>query len=269
MKARLLLPCSALLLSCLPANAQLLAGEVPDGMNAMDVNLSIALTVPFTADSSSIEFDCDDFHDAKAVLYRGAPEVDGPNVAVLRFVDDDIEVCANMLTGFLQRPKYHTFGEALDCAGGFDWHAMDQIVLGDFGGFTATGPVTVTNQYIAYRRGPQIGWILLSFNVQGGLNPVSMQVHQLLPLCPGAMSVGEGRSASGITLFPNPSNGGPIRVESADAIRSIDVLDATGRSIAQYNGAIRSVPSPGIAGTYVVRATHADGRVSVMQLVSF
>lgn len=269
MKARLLILCSVLLFARSGGNAQLLAGEVPDGISAYDVNLSITLTIPFTADSSSLEFDCDDFHDAKAVLYRGAPEVDGPNIALLRFVDDDIEVCADMATGFQQRPKYHAFGEPLDCAGGFGWQAVDRIVLGDFGGFTAIGPVAITNQYIAYRRGAQTGWILLSFEVQGGLNSVNMQVHQLLPLCPGAMSVADGATASVISLFPNPSNSGPIRVESADALRSIDVLDATGRIVAQYGGAIRWIASPGNAGTYVVRATHSDGRVRVMHLVSY
>ncbi|MBK9175625.1 MAG: T9SS type A sorting domain-containing protein [Flavobacteriales bacterium] len=142
-------------------------------------------------------------------------------------------------------------------------------MLGDFGGFTAIGPVTIDNQYIAYRRGAQTGWIRLSFQVQGGLSGVDMQVHQLLPLCPGAMSVGDGTSASGISLFPNPSNGGPIRVESADALRSIDVLDATGRIVAQYSGAIRSILSPSNAGTYVVRAMHRDGRVSVVRLVGY
>jgi hypothetical protein len=263
-----LLSLAALILLSAPAHAQLTAGEVPNGMSALELNIDIALSTPFTADSASLELDCDDSMDAWAVLYRGAPEIDGPNVALLRFMDDDIEMCASIGIIFQQRPKYHAYGELLDCAGDFEWQSANPIVLGDFGGFTAIGPYSMDSMYVAYRRGAQVGWILLSFDVQGGLDPVQLQIHQVLPLCPSTTSIVEHDLAP-ITLFPNPSNGGPIRVESADELRSIDVLDAAGRTVAHFNGMARTFPAPITPGTYLVQLTHADGRRSLTQLVRY
>ena len=263
-----LLPVVVLFFLSVPASAQLHAGEVPSGSNALDLNIDIVLNMSFTVDSASLELDCDDFMDAWAVLVHGAPPVDAPNVAMLRFVDDDLEVCMEFAPNpFQQRPKYYAFDQLLDCAGDFDWQSTDQLVLGDFGGFTAIGPITIDSLYIAYRRGAQVGWMLLSFDVLGNL-PVRLQVHQVLPICPGAMSVIE-RAAPSVALFPNPSNGQPVRLEIADALRSIELLDAAGRILASYNGTVRTIAAPDGAGTYLVRATHADGRRSTTRLVRY
>ncbi len=263
-----LLPLAALLF-CTQANAQLNAGEVPNGMSVLDLNIDIALSTSFTVDSAGLEVDCDDQPDIYAVLVQGAPPIDAPNMAMLHFVDDDIEVCMEFAPNpFQQRPKYYAFDELLDCSGDFDWQITDQLVLGDFGGFTAIGPITIDSMYIAYRRGAQVGWMLLSFDVLGNL-PVRLQIHTVLTLCPGAMSFGANEMSPALTLFPNPSNGEPIRVESTEALRSIEVIDATGRSIAHYAGTVRTIAAPEIAGAYLVHATHADGRRSITQLVRY
>lgn len=265
MKTTLLLSCSVLLLTHAQASAQLLAGEVPDGMSVLDVDYTITLTEANTRDSIALEFDCDDFHDAWAILHRGAPEVDAPNSAVIRFVDDDVEVCTSLAPPSEQRPKYHAFGESLDCAGDFDWQIRDELVLGDFGDFFATGPISIDSMYVGFRRVGASGWMLLSFDLQA----VNLTAHRLLPICPGPTSVDEVTSATGITLYPNPGSGEHIRVESADVIHSIEVLDATGRVIAHHEGLLRTIPSPSNAGTYLVRATHANGQRSTQRWVRY
>jgi hypothetical protein len=265
MKAPLSLLLVILLLASVPAKAQLLAGEVPDGGSAIELDATITLTQAFTADSIALEFDCDDFQDAWAVLYRGAPEVDGPNSAVIRFLDDDVEVCTSLGPPSERRPKYHAFGEALDCEGDFDWQISNELVLGDFGGFFATGPFSIDSLYVGFRRDAQTGWMLLSFDLQA----VNLTAHRLLPICPVPTSVDETAAADGITLYPNPCHGETIRVESTDALRSIQVLDATGRSISYYDGMVQTIPSPAKAGSYFVRALHADGRISVLRLISY
>lgn len=258
----------ALLALCSPLAAQLTAGEVPNGMNALDLNVDITLNTAFTVDSAGLEVDCDDQPDLWALLLQGAPPIDAPNMAMLRLVDDDIEVCMEYAPNpSQQRPKYHDFGELLDCSGNFDWQITDQLVLGDYGGFSAIGPITIDSMYIAYRRGAQVGWMLLSFDVLGNL-PVHLQVHQVLPLCPSTLSI-SGHDLSPITLFPNPSHGDVLRVESTEVLQRIEVMDATGRPVAHYNGTVRTIPSPEAAGAYVVRAEHADGRRSVTRLVRY
>jgi len=126
-------------------HAQLSAGEVPDGSIAYEVNIDLFLDLAFTSDTADLELDCDDFMDARAMLFRGAPEIDAPHVASLQFVDDDIEVCMDMSpsTNFQLRPKYYAFGEVLDCSGDFDWQVADQLVLGDIGGFMLADGVGV------------------------------------------------------------------------------------------------------------------------------
>lgn len=268
MKAPLSLLLVILLLASVPAAAQLMAGEVPDGLSAIDMDLTITLTQPETSDSIALEFDCDDFQDAWVILHRGAPEVDAPNSVHLRFLDDDVEVCTSLTPPTQLRPKYHAFGEPLDCAGNFDWQINDELVLGDYGGFFTAGPITIDSPYMGYRRGTETGWILLSFDLQG-IPAVSLSVHSLLSICPGPTWVDEVTSATGIMLYPNPGNGEHIRVESADVIRSIDVLDATGRVIAHYEGILPSIPAPSNAGTYLVRATYSNGQRSTQRWVRY
>ncbi len=259
------LPLGALLLN-IHAQAQLTAGEVPNGLNALDLNIHLALTTSFTTDSAGLELDCDDFPDAWAVLHRGFPAVDAPNSAMLHFVDSDMEVCLNMAPGFQQRPKYHAFGEPLDCAGDFDWQSGAQLVLGDLGGFTAIGPASIDSLYIAYRRGPALGWIQLSFDVIDDA-VIDLQVHRVLPLCPGAMSVARSEEPVAVLLFPNPSNGEGIRLQGTETMQSIEVLDPRGRIIARYSGTERTIPAPTTAGLYLVRVTFADGRRATVRFV--
>lgn len=262
-----LLPLAVLFLSA-HVHAQLTAGEVPNGMSALDLNIDIALTTSFTTDSASLELDCDDFFDAWAWLHRGAPQIDAPNYAMLHFVDTDMEVCADLAPTFQQRPKYYAFGEPLDCAGGFEWQSIPQLVLGDLGTFTAIGPAVIDSMYIAYRRGATMGWIELSIDINDDAQ-INLQVHRVLSLCPGAQSIPLNEGPAPVALFPNPNAGEQVRVESRDAWQWIELMDMSGRSIARYQGHVRTIAAPEVAGTYLVRIVHADGRSSMVPLVRY
>lgn len=245
---------------CKPAAAQLTAGGVPPGGTVLQTNINLALSIPNTSDSASLEVDCDDFPDAWVVLHRDMPEVDGTNWAALHFVDDDIEMCVDPAPGFTQRPKYHVFGAPLDCSGNFDWQAASGLYLGDYGGFVMTGPFVIDSQYVAYRRNGQVGWIKLSFQLDA--STIFLEVHELLPLCPITAGMAEHANVDGISLFPNPGIGDMIHVQGMDAMDRIEVHDATGRMLAQYEGAMKSVPAPKAAGLYLIRATHSGGQRS-------
>jgi len=261
-----LLPFIVLFLPCTPANAQITAGEVPPGQFAYNTSVDLGLTTIFTADSSGLELDCDDAIDGWALLLRGYPAVDAPNSAELDFYMDEVEVCMDMASGSQQRPKYHAFGELMDCTGDHAWQDGDQVFLGDIGGFTAIGPVMVDSLYIAYRQNGIPGWLLLSFDLNDD-EEIELQVHSILSVCGGSTSIPQLEAPMPVTLFPNPSNGEAINVKSADALRSIDVLDATGRTIAQYNGMARTIAAPEVAGAYLVRFFHSDERRSYTRLV--
>ena len=260
-----LLRIAALLLLTAPVNAQFHAGEVPPGMNAMDVNIHIVLPIPNTTSSATFEVDCDDQPEVMVTLVHGQPAVDAPNIAILQMLDDDLELCMD-LAPYYRRPQYYNFGQELYCTDNFDWQSDSVNVLGDFGSWMAIGPTDIDSMYVAYRRGVQIGWILLSFDVNDGLS-VSLRIHQVLPICPASTSIEQHGPSPALVLFPNPGSGGPVRVESPDALRGIEVLDPAGRPIARYGGMVRTIASPEVAGTYLVRAIHADGRRSFTRLI--
>lgn len=259
-----LLPFTLVVL-CNPASAQLTAGGVPPGGTVLQANINLSLSTPNTTDSASLEMDCDDSMDAWAVLHRDMPEVDGTNWAALHFVDDDMEVCVDLLAGFSQRPKYHLFGEPLDCGANFSWQPVSELFLGDYGGFVMTGPASIDSQYVAYRRGDQVGWIKLSFQLDQ--STITLQVPELLPLCPVTVGIEERADLEGFTLFPNPGNGAVIHVASMLPLDKVEVFDATGRSIARHAGTLRTFPAPASPGTYLVRATQADGSRSTLRWV--
>ena len=81
--------------------------------------------------------------------------------------------------------------------------------------------------------------------------------------------IAEQSPAHSVVLSPDPSTGSVIHVLSPDALLSIEVLDATGKVIAKYGGAVRTLTAPEVAGTYLVRAMHADGHRSVVRLVRY
>lgn len=260
-----LLPIAALLF-CSQTNAQITAGEVPPGQSTYNTPVDLGLSTIFTADSGSLELDCDDALDGWARLVRGYPAVDAPNSAELDFYVNDIEVCLDMASGSQQRPRYYAFGEPMECTGEHAWQDGDRVFLGDVGGFTAIGPVTLDSLYIAYRQDGIPGWLLLSFDLTED-DEIDLQVHSVLTVCGGSTSIPQLEAPMAVTLFPNPSDGGMVNVQYAGDLRSIAVLDATGRTIAQYPGAVRMIAPPEVEGVYLACFLHSDGRRSYTRMV--
>ncbi|MBP7513208.1 MAG: hypothetical protein KA791_01595 [Flavobacteriales bacterium] len=264
MRSPSLILCTGLI--ALPAQAQLLAGEVPDGATALDLDIHIELSTPFTADSVALEIDCDDFFDIMVTLIHGQPAIDAPNVALFRMIDDDLDLCADGVPD-QSRPQYYDFGQPMDCSGGFDWQADDITTLGDIGSFTAIGPMSIDSQYVAFRRGEELGWILLSFDLTG--QAPWLEVHRALSICGGSTPVPTTASGPTLALHPNPCDEQLIRVDGPEPWRQLELLDATGRPLAHFGAATRVIPAPEIAGTYFVRATDADGRCAMTRLVRY
>ena len=261
-----LIPIAALLFSA-QTNAQITAGEVPAGQSAIEVLGSVSLSTNFSSDSIGIELDCDDAMDAWAILRLGFPAVDAPNSAELRSSGSEIEVCMDLASGSLQRPRYYTFGQVLDCSGGFGWQSDASFTLGDLGGFGAIGPGMVDSLYIAYRQDGITGWIRLSFDLSEA--EIDMQVHTVLSVCGGTTSIARNTRPAVATLHPNPSDGRPVRVESTKTIRYIELLDTYGRTIALHPGNTQLITPPDAAGTYWVRLVFSDDLQNILPLVRY
>ncbi len=250
-------------LFCAPfAQAQLHAGEVPVGATAQEQNIHLMLNAPFTQDSASLEFDCDNALDGMVFLLQGYPAIDAPNVAMLRMLDPLLEVCADQAPDQQRRPAYYMAGDELLCTGSNSWQPAPLLTLGDIGTFTAIGPVVLTDRYIAYRNGTATGWLQLSFDLYDD-GSIDLHVGQSLSLC----------TSTGITATNAPAlititaQGDVLRVASGYSLRGIDVVDVQGRIVSQHAGSARELPAPTAKGSYVVRATLNDGRVTTVPFV--
>ena len=259
----------ALLFTAPSLRAQFNAGDVPPGTSVDATGIELELNTAFTTDTASFDVDCDGIMDFQAILVQGAPPVDAPNFCALRLLHAGLELCSD-LDPYFWRPKYHDFGEPLDCTNGFDWRSDTLTVLGDLGGWTGMGPATVDSQYVAYRNNGAVGWLLLSFDVGYGIVPQSIHltIHQVLVDCI-IQGVHGPAAPAAPTLYPNPTNGQAIRVDSAEPLLSIELLDLTGKVLARYSGIVRTIAAPEAAGTYLVRTAFADGRRSVGRLVRY
>ncbi|MCC6578452.1 MAG: hypothetical protein IT228_14020 [Flavobacteriales bacterium] len=245
-------------LAALPLHAQLLAGEVPPGAIAIEIDELIALPNAYTEDSVLLETDCDDSFDLSIALVHGMPALDLPNLVMLRTLDDDLELCRDA-----ERPHYYAFGEPLACTGTFSWQSANVNTLGDHGGFGMIGPEVVDSQYIAIRQGALTGWILLSFDLMATVP--TLHVHRALSLCMSTAVDGPGADRP-VAIVPTVTHGGPVRIGVEGAHR-MAVCDAAGRTVARYGPGVREIPAPAVAGVYVVRIEHADGTWSFGRFV--
>jgi hypothetical protein len=258
MKTRFLF--SGALLAPIPLCAQLIAGEVPAGRTALDLSIDLQLNTANTVDSADMEIDCDDSPDLRAVLYRSDPLVDGTNLAVLRMIDDDLEFCMDP-----DRPSYHADGEPMDCTGSYDWVTAGDQILGDYGGFFMIGPSQVDSLYIAYKQGGVPGWILVSFDLEV-LTGCRLQVHRVLSSCLST-DINEPVDISAPLLRPNPTQGEEVQVQAPAGWQVMELADATGRVIARYGPATRSIPAPATPGVHLVRCRYADGSYTNSRLL--
>lgn len=261
-----ILPLIALLFIATSGTAQINAGDVPQGTSTYFPGIDIQLVTQFTFGTEQFDLDCDSIPDIAASLVRGEPAIDAPNIARLDLLHPGIELCKNMALN--PRPQYYPSGQLLDCTGAFSWQSDSINVLGDMGTFGAIGPFVVDSMYVAYRIGATVGWVLVSFDLTGGVVPVWLQINEALQLC-GPNSVGSLASAPALQLLPNPGHGGPIQLQSAEPFERIEVLDLSGKVLAQYSGSVRTIASPEVAGTYLVRAWYTDGRRATERLVRY
>lgn len=253
----------ALMACAAECRGQLLAGEIPSGSTAFDLNIDLQLSTPFTADSADLEIDCDDYFDLRAVLICGSPAIDAPNIALLRMIDNDLELCADGVP-FYSRPQYYADGQPLNCTGAFDWQFEDTTVLGDFGGFSAIGPSSVDSLYVAVRRGDLVSWIHLSFELSG---PVArLQAHRVLSFCGLTTAMPEAQADPGI-LSPTITSGEPVFVNARNGVRGIVVLDASGRVIARHGAGTVRIEAPATAGVHCALLELADGRTRAVRFV--
>lgn len=110
--------------------------------------------------------------------------------------------------------------------------------------------------------------------IDGNLVPSDVNVDMDIGITyENSAGIQEHLTADGIATFPNPvQSGSSVNIIGMSAITSVNVLDATGRTVVSYhsnaNGYITAIPTKGLsAGVYEAVLLCADGKSSNVKFV--
>jgi hypothetical protein len=248
--------------------AQINAGAVPAGMSIHDPGIDWTLTQSGTDSIRAIDVDCDGQPDLNFRLHKGAPVIDSPNYTILEIINQAFEVCMDTLSqAYFERPEYYNLNDFMDCSTGVSW--TDSIrLMGDLGTFTAAGPSVITDQYIAFRKGAQYGWVKVTFDItdQGSNWPVTMQINEIIQFC-NPISVDELDKSFAVTLSPNPTTDGAIQVTSDVQFVRAEIINITGQTVSTQSGTNNALKLPAAAGIYFVKLETATGQTAVRKVI--
>lgn len=238
------------------AYGQLTAGGVVPGTSIGDPSLNIYIdtNISLPEDTVYLDLDCDGIDDFGIVMRKGYMDTDYPNWIISYPVNTDFEVCIDSNTVV----HYFSAGELLDCTGSLSMTS----VYADMGRFyqTLNIPAIIMNQYIAYRKisTNEAGWIKISFDLDewDSTYPITMDIDEVLYLCLDA-SLSENQTHN-ITIFPNPSLEGSIKIEGDNSIASLHVYSLTGQSISVWKD-VDELDLPQEKGVYIVHWTDVLG----------
>ena len=242
------------LFSSMSTNAQISAGDIPLGMSAINPNVNISLLNNNTEDTVSFDLDCDGINDILAKLKRGITTIDIPNNAELHIINPALQFCKDTnAISYFSRPNYYNFGMILNCDSAFNWSSDSIMILGDVGTMTSTGPFSMTDIYVAYQLGTQLGWINLSFDLFE-ITPtpdITLDIHEVLSPCTPSV-INSNDNSIGFNVWPNPSKGGKLKIYCQEKIRSYAILDLTGKLIQADVNPLIYIQTPTVSGTYLI-----------------
>lgn len=243
------------------ANAQTNAGAVPGGMSITNPNVNLSVSTSMNATGMAFDVDCDGNPDLMATLWKGTTAIDIPNEARLERLNPNIEICGD--TGVLSIAKQYVNGDPLLCMGSEDWRPDTMHLVANYGCFLCPGPWDATDTYIAYRIGTQIGWIKMSYNINdlgSGTQAITFDINEVLSPCtPNSLS--DPNPAPALTVYPNPSDNGTLRIESSESIAQVEVLNLMGQRLQLTPLSHNELTLPQESGLYVLRISGKKGSV--------
>jgi hypothetical protein len=264
-----LLLLSAVLLFMSPTmQAQINAGDVPAGMSVYDPGIDWSFTTVSEDSTRGIDVDCDGDPDLSFRLYKGMPAIDIPNVVYMEILNPAFEVCIDtLMQSYFERPEYYDLNDLMDCSTGISW-SDSTLYMGDLGGWTARGPETITEQYVAFRKGTQYGWVKVTFDLYEIAPSVSidLEINEIIQFCDPS-GVNDFDQTLEVSLAPNPTIDGTIQVRSDVEIVRVEVVNITGQIVVSESGTIHAIRLPSAPGIYFVKLETATGLSAVRKVV--
>lgn len=220
--------------------SQITAGEIPINTIVSNPNVNLSVNAAGQLSSGSIDVDCDSIVDLSIELYKGYTVIDDANSVKLKVANSLFEICdSTALGGF--GVNYYNYGDSLKCSDSVQWSNDSIYYMGSYGCMDCTGPFTINNLYIAFRKNdgvgiPQMGWFKVSFNLNdlgNGSNFITLSITEVLSLC-NTNNVPKIELNS-VLLSPNPTSNGIIRLNYNGDIHKLELIDITGQLLATYN----------------------------------
>lgn len=239
--------------------AQTTAGSVPNGMSITNSNVNLSVSTSQAGANMPFGIDCDGMDDISIKLYKGNPSFDLPNSTSMYLLNPLFEICSD--TGAYSIPSYYNLGDTLLCVGNREWKSDSINYLGNYGCFGCTGPATISNMYLAYRIGSQVGWIKISYDIDDmGVSsaPITMSIPEVLSPCT-VNSLQQIQSDKAFYLTPNPTLNGNIEIHCLEKINSIEVVSMMGQFVKVIEVNSAKIKLPDQKGIYIIRVWGEKG----------
>ena len=245
----------SLSLAALPfiAFAQTNAGDVPSGATLETINVSFSFPQDNMRDTVPFDLNCDGDNDILMIFDSGFPGIDAPRYLVADILNPNYSICATT-TGTVQTQFYQEL-DPLSCSGVYDWDSS-LVYFGLWGGWIPVSPFDVTDAYLAYTDGTNVGWINYSYDMNA--LPITLDVHEAITFCNTLSTPDPGKELE-VEIFPNPVMDGIVQVQSDDIFVSYNVFNSVGQLVVSHQQAFTQIELPAAPGIYFVELTSQSG----------
>lgn len=215
---------------------QVVTGVAPLGGTIISPGINMSNSINGTSEVQGLDIDCDGFDDLEIELQMGNLVIDLPNVLGINLLNQQVTTCTsegNFGPSVLFCNQYG-LGQTITCVGDSSWTNDTSYGIAVLG-LLAHGPSSINNTFITFKLGTDIGWLELSYNLNG--SPVTATIHEMVTFCPNSVDPSVQNSEtndlqSDVFVFPDPINGSTT-VDLKSNYRSIraNVYDVSGQLI--------------------------------------
>jgi len=265
MNAKILF-CFSFLFACMHGSlsAQVIAGEVPPGMNLQNAEIHLSRWQSETDTSAYLDLDQDGSDDFRIKLFKGNLNINSPHTGSIYVLNDQYTICRKSTT-----PAYVIMceeGDTLCPAATWDDDSAYGIACL---GASFCQIAEFTDTFIPYHDNltDETGWIKADISLNTFTkDTITFSISDYV----SRLSVGtkdQNKSVEEYTIVPNPTADGRFYVQGREDFEKVEIFDLTGQWVRTYDKGDANFMLPMIQGLYVIRIWNKDGKTVVMKVV--
>jgi len=244
----------------LSSKAQVIAGTLPSGGYIINPNMNFSIANDNEDTTGAFDLNCDNIPDISFQLIRGQVSIDGANSIFLYVHNPVYSICSDTNSFSIKQVNFYSMGDIMNCTSSFGFTNDTIYKLGDYGCFGCMGPWSIFEKYIAWNDGVNTGWIKVTFDLlgSGGAAPITFSSNEYLTYC-NPNAIDEMINGSGLTILPNPTMDGVLKLEYKGVIKSVDVFNSVGQKLnVVFDGAKLTLPAE--KGVYILTIKDSSGK---------